>query len=93
MGDFVLDPFVGVGSTLIGAAKNNRKSMGSEKEKKYYDVTLTRLKELKKGTLKLRPIAKQIYNPNENTQVAKIPKQWLNDPKTIYYISPKNKKS
>jgi adenine-specific DNA-methyltransferase len=31
---WVLDPFSGVGSTVIGAIKNNRNGMGIEKEER-----------------------------------------------------------
>jgi adenine-specific DNA-methyltransferase len=73
---YVLDPFVGVGSTLIAAAKNGRKSLGSEKEKKYCDIIHNRLKDLKNGKIKLRPIGKPIHQPNGNETVARIPEQW-----------------
>lgn len=37
-GDIVLDPFLGSGTTAIAAVKLNRKFIGIEKMKKYYDV-------------------------------------------------------
>lgn len=37
-GDIVLDPFLGSGTTAIAAIKLNRKFIGIEKMKKYYDV-------------------------------------------------------
>jgi len=73
---WVLDPFAGVGSTLIAAAKNNRRTLGSEKERKYCEVAFDRLKRLKKGTLKLRSIGKPIHQPNVNEKVAKVPEEW-----------------
>jgi len=79
---YVLDPFAGVGTTLVAAAKNNRKSLGSEKEKKYYDVVIDRLRKLKTGSLKIRPIGKPIHVPNGNEKVAQKPDEWLT--KKIY---------
>jgi len=73
---WILDPFAGVGSTLIAAAKNNRKSLGSEKEKKYYNLAISRLSQLKNGELKIRPIGKPIHQPNENEKVARVPEEW-----------------
>jgi adenine-specific DNA-methyltransferase len=73
---WVLDPFSGVGSTLIAAAKNNRISLGSEKEQKYYNIAKKRLGDLKKGILKIRPIGKPIHEPNGNEKVAQIPDEW-----------------
>jgi site-specific DNA-methyltransferase (adenine-specific)/modification methylase len=43
-GDMVLDPFMGVGSTGIAAIQNNRKFIGIELEKNYYDVSVSRFK-------------------------------------------------
>jgi DNA modification methylase len=42
-GDTVLDPFMGVGSTGIAALKNNRKFVGIELEKDYFDAAKKRL--------------------------------------------------
>lgn len=37
-GDTVLDPFMGVGGTGIAASKNNRKFIGVEIDKQYFDI-------------------------------------------------------
>ncbi len=37
-GDVVLDPFLGSGTTAIAAVKTNRKYIGIEKMKQYYDI-------------------------------------------------------
>jgi DNA modification methylase len=44
-GDLILDNACGSGTTLVGAKKLNRNYIGMEKEEKYYNVTLNRLKE------------------------------------------------
>lgn len=67
-----LDHFAGVGSTVIGAIKNKRNAMGIEKEKEYYEIANKRIKDLKEGTLKIRPINK----PTGKDKVAQIPKEW-----------------
>ena len=43
VGDLVLDPFCGSGSTLIGAQSLNRRYLGIEFDPKYYAVANTRL--------------------------------------------------
>lgn len=73
-GDRVLDPYAGVGSTLIGAARHGRRALGSEKEYKYYRIALERLHALRQGTLKVRPLGKPVHAPNG--KVAKTPDQW-----------------
>jgi len=44
-GDVVLDPFLGSGTTAIASVKLNRKFIGIEKMKKYYDVALKAIKQ------------------------------------------------
>ena len=44
-GDLVLDPFVGSGSTLISAYKENRRSIGFEREERYYNEAKRRINE------------------------------------------------
>jgi site-specific DNA-methyltransferase (adenine-specific) len=41
--DLVLDPFIGTGTTAISCMMANRKYIGFEKEKKYYDICVSRL--------------------------------------------------
>lgn len=74
--DVVYDPFAGVGSALIAALKNNRKALGSEKEKKFVDIGLDRLEKLREGTLKTRPIYKEIWKPNIHDKTAQQPIEW-----------------
>ncbi len=74
---WVLDPYAGVGSTVIGAIKNNRNAIGIEKESKYCEIAERRIGELKEGSLKTRPINKKIHVPSLNDKVANIPSEWL----------------
>ncbi len=74
---WVLDPFSGVGSTVIGAIKNNRNGIGIEKEKEYCEIANQRIKNLKEGKLKIRPINKPIHKPSGKDKVAQFPKEWL----------------
>lgn len=74
---WVLDPFSGVGSTVIGAIKNNRNAFGIEKEEAYCKIANQRIDDLKEGRLKLRPINKPIHKPSVNDKVSKVPDEWL----------------
>jgi adenine-specific DNA-methyltransferase len=74
---WVLDPFAGVGSTVIGAIKNNRNAMGIEKDKSYCDIANKRIADLKEGKLKIRPINKPIHKPSGRDKVSQIPAEWL----------------
>jgi len=73
---WVLDPFAGVGSTVIGAVKNNRNAMGIEKEKVYCEIANNRLDNLKNGYLKIRPITQPIHKPSETDKIAQFPMEW-----------------
>ena len=44
--DLILDPFMGVGSTGVAALKNNRKFLGIEINKEYFDIVEKRLQSL-----------------------------------------------
>ncbi|MFZ6026012.1 MAG: DNA-methyltransferase [Bacteroidota bacterium] len=74
---WVLDPFSGVGSTVIGAIKNNRNAIGIEKEEAYCKIARQRINELKEGMLKVRPINKPIHKPSGNDKVSRVPEEWL----------------
>lgn len=75
--DWVLDPFAGVGSALIGAVMHNRRAIGSEKEPEYVEIARQRLTAYFNGTLKTRPIGKPIHQPTGNEKVAQIPEEWM----------------
>ena len=73
---WVLDPFAGVGSSLLAALKNNRNSIGIEKEESYCQIARDRLVKLRHGELKTRPITQPIHVPSANDKVAKVPANW-----------------
>ena len=84
--DIVYDPFCGVGSTLIGALKNDRIAYGTELEQKYVKIGCDRIERLKKDCLKTRPIYQEIYKPKMNDKVAQIPLEWRNGDENCKYV-------
>lgn len=62
-GDSVLDPYLGVGSSVIAAIKNNRQGYGCDIEKRYVDIAWNRVRDLRAGTLETRPMNKPVYDP------------------------------
>lgn len=76
--DWVLDPFAGVGSTLIAALKNQRNCIGIEKEAEYCKIAAERIQALEDGCLKTRPIGQAIHVPSIHDKVAAKPEEWKN---------------
>ena len=62
-GDSVLDPYMGVGSSLIAALMHDRKAYGCDLEPKYVDIARRRVAQLRAGTLRTRPMGKPVYDP------------------------------
>lgn len=71
--NWVLDPFSGVGSSIIAAIHHQRKAIGAEIVKKYVDISKHRIEEELKGSLKKRPMNKPIYDPQEVGNDLRIP--------------------
>lgn len=61
--DWVLDPFLGTGTTAIAAVKHGRRAAGAEIVPKYVKLARTRIEQEIKGTLKTRPMNKPVYDP------------------------------
>ena len=76
-GDVVYDPFVGVGSAIIGALKNGRRGYGTELEKKYIDIGLSRINDLAHGKLRMRPVTQEIFEAKKAGRLSQIPEEWL----------------
>jgi len=56
-GETVYDPFVGVGSTLIAATLEGRKSIGVELHEKYCEIAATRLQNIQSALSEMRNAA------------------------------------
>jgi adenine-specific DNA-methyltransferase len=71
--DWVFDPYMGVGSSLLAAIMHKRKAIGCEKEKTYVEVAMQRIKDYYNGTLHYRPLGKPIYQPPEREKLRQVP--------------------
>ncbi|MBP8250836.1 MAG: site-specific DNA-methyltransferase [Herpetosiphon sp.] len=61
--DTVLDPYMGVGSSVIAAVKQQRRGFGCDIDPQYVAIAQERLDALAAGTLKTRPMGKPVYDP------------------------------
>jgi DNA modification methylase len=82
---WILDPFAGVGSTVLGAIRNNRNAIGIEKEKIYCQIANQRIANLKDGLLKTRPMTQPIYQPTGKEKTSQIPDNWMKHELVITY--------
>ncbi len=75
-GDWVFDPYMGVGSSLIAALHHGRRAMGAERETAYVDIVRERIQAYRDGTLKIRPLGKPVHEPSGREKVSQIPMEW-----------------
>jgi site-specific DNA-methyltransferase (adenine-specific) len=72
-GEYVLDPFNGVGTTTLAAEELERSFVGIELSEYYYSIARQRHEELRRG---LDPFRKQEQTPtSKNSPVARLKKQ------------------
>ena len=81
--DWVFDPYCGVGSTLIAAAKHERRAVGCDRDAAYLSAARERLMMLGEGTLKLRPLGKPVHTPTGQEKVAQRPAAWDHHEKVL----------
>lgn len=61
--DWVFDPFLGTGTSIIAAIRHNRRGAGGEVLQKYVTLAKKRIEQELSGTLKTRPMDRPIYDP------------------------------
>ena len=62
-GDNVLDPYMGVGTTVIAAVKHSRNGFGCDIVSDYVDTAWKRFHALQEGRIRIRPMNRPIYEP------------------------------
>ena len=63
--DWVLDPFMGVGTTAIASLIHSRKSLGAEIMPEYIVISKERILMAEKGNLQIRPMSRPVYDPEQ----------------------------
>lgn len=64
-GDSVFDPYMGVGSAVIAAIKHDRFGYGCDLEPRYVEIAWERIRQLRAGLLRTRPMGKPVYDPTK----------------------------
>lgn len=62
-GDWVLDPFLGAGTTVVAAVRNGRRGAGAEVSKDYAKIAHERIVLAGNGSLPVRPRNQPVYDP------------------------------
>lgn len=66
--DWVLDPFVGTGTSIIAALRHDRRGAGSEIMTKYVVTANERILKSIEGTLPVRPMTRPVFDPRDAGQ-------------------------
>ncbi|HWP85501.1 MAG TPA: site-specific DNA-methyltransferase [Terriglobia bacterium] len=88
-GDWVFDPFLGTGTTVIAAIRHGRRGAGAEMVPKYVQLARDRVRQEMQGVLRTRPMDRPIYDPvAAGNSLAKAPwaKNFLQ--KTLFERNP-----
>jgi adenine-specific DNA-methyltransferase len=75
-GDAVLDPYLGVGSSICAAVIHDRKGYGSDIMKEYLDTAEKRIKAATDGTLSRRMMGTPVYQPTSTVKLAELPDEF-----------------
>lgn len=75
-GDWILDPYCGVGSTLVAGLKHKRRVIGVDREAAYTEVAMERIQALHEGRLRMRELGTTVFEPTGKESVSRVPDEW-----------------
>jgi adenine-specific DNA-methyltransferase len=81
-GDWVFDPFLGAGTSIIAAIRHGRRGAGAEIHSGYVTIAKQRIRQELNGTLRTRPMDKPVYDPVEAGNSLTIA-PWKNQPEQM----------
>lgn len=90
-GDWVLDPFMGVGSTAIASLMHKRKVAGAEIMPEYIQIAKNRIKQAEKGELRVRPMERPVFDPKKKSAYVPPKKVNINPSQQNTLFETKNK--
>jgi adenine-specific DNA-methyltransferase len=76
-GDWVFDPFLGTGSTMIASLRHGRRGGGAEIMQRYVQIAHERINQEAAGKLRTRPMNRPVYDPEEAGH-SLIKPPWIN---------------
>jgi adenine-specific DNA-methyltransferase len=66
--DWVVDPFIGVGTTAVSAIRHGRRCAGADIVPRYLEIARERVTLAAQGLLRVRPMDRPVYDPSGNGQ-------------------------
>ena len=90
--DWVLDPYLGVGSSIIAAVRHKRRGAGAEIVPKYVTLARHRIEQEMDGTLQTRPMSKPVYDPLEAGNSLTVAPWTKNKPAQLVLLEKAKKK-
>lgn len=72
-GDWVFDPFLGTGTSIIAAIRHKRRGAGAETFPRYIEIARERIQMEMAGTLRTRPMNRPVYDPEKAGNQLTIP--------------------
>lgn len=82
-GDWVCDPYMGVGTTPAAAIRQGRRGAGSEIVAEYVAIARARVTLAAQGQLRTRPIDRPVYEPPANSAITRRPSLWAEADTTV----------
>lgn len=64
--DWVVDPFIGVGTTAVSAIRQGRRCAGADIVPRYLEIARERVALAAQGLLRVRPMDRPVYDPAAN---------------------------
>jgi adenine-specific DNA-methyltransferase len=81
-GDWVLDPFLGTGTSVIAALRHQRRGIGAEVIRKYAETAKSRILMAADGRLPIRPMDRPVFDPKDAGRNL-LTAPWLNEKQPV----------
>lgn len=85
-GDWVFDPFLGTGTSIVAALRHGRCGAGAEVFPAYVELARNRIRQQLDGTLRTRPMGQPVFDPSD-AGTALITAPWRSEVDSLSVLS------
>jgi adenine-specific DNA-methyltransferase len=89
--DWVLDPFLGTGTSIIAALRHKRRGVGAETVSKYVELAKARIQLAADDDLPVRPMHRPVFDPKDAGRNL-LTAPWLEDTNGVHQLALMEKK-